>query len=150
MCIRDSFYRVQARGESLAAFVHRVRDAARILGVGLSEEEVVQIISEGVTPQEKLRLVFAERPRRYVDLDKLCVMPRAIQGNDETRGSSGMDLPELQMGEARGGPSRFRQVLPSRAVSYTHLDVYKRQYIYFTFILILLCYTCLLYTSRCV
>ena len=56
---QQHFYRVQAWGESLAAFVHRVRDAARILGVGLSEGEVVQIILEGVTPQERLRLVFA-------------------------------------------------------------------------------------------
>ena len=71
---QQHFYRVQARGESLAAFVHRVRDAARILGVGLSEEEVVQIILEGVTPQERLWLVFAERLHRYRDLDKLCVM----------------------------------------------------------------------------
>ena len=66
-------YRVQANGESLASFVNSIRDSARILGVGLSEEEIVQIILEGVTPQEKSRLVFAERPRCYADLDRLCV-----------------------------------------------------------------------------
>ena len=102
-------YRVQSRGESLAGFVHSVRDAARILGLGLSEEEIVQIILEGVTPQERLRLVFAERPRRFVDLDKLCVMSRAIQGNDEARGGGNMDIPDFSRGERRGGPSHPRQ-----------------------------------------
>ena len=72
------FYRVQSRGESLACIVQSVRDAAQILGLGLPEEEIVQIILEGVTPQERLRLVFAERPRRFVDLDKLCVMSLSL------------------------------------------------------------------------
>ena len=123
------FYRVQSRGESLAQFVHSIRDAARTLGLGLSEEEVVQIILEGVSPQERLRLVFAERPRRFVDLDRLCVMSNAIQTNDEARGGSSGDLPVSQRAEGRGCPSRPRQIQSVRAVSYTHLDVYKRQYL---------------------
>ena len=108
------FYRVQSRGESLAQFVHSIRDAARILGLGLSEEEVVQIILEGVSPQERLRLVFAERPRRFIDLDKLCAMSKAIQTNDEARGGSSGELPVFQKAEGRGGPSRPRQAQFSR------------------------------------
>ena len=96
MCIRD-----RLNGVSLADFVHSIRDAARILGLGLSEEEIVQIILEGVTPQERSRLVFAERPRSFVDLDKLCVLSRAIQGNDELRGSGGTSQPDFRRGERR-------------------------------------------------
>ena len=141
------FYRVQSRGESLAQFVHSIRDTARTLGLGLSEEEVVQIILEGVSPQERLRLVFAERPRRFVDLDRLCVMSKDIQTSDEARGDSSGDLPISQRAEGRSGPSRPRQAQSVRdreswgiiicyncnrpghvaPVSYTHLDVYKRQ-----------------------
>ena len=46
-------YRVQAHGENFAKFVQSIRDAVRILGLGLPENEVVQMIFEGVTPQER-------------------------------------------------------------------------------------------------
>ena len=53
MCIRDSFYRVQANGEDLAQFVASIKDSARILRLGLSETEIIQIILEGVTPPQR-------------------------------------------------------------------------------------------------
>ena len=79
-------YRVQAHGENFAEFARSIREAVRILGLGLPESEVVQMIFEGVTPQERSRLIFAERPRSYEDLEKMCVLSRAIQAIDESRG----------------------------------------------------------------
>ena len=47
-------------------------------GLGLREEEVVQMIFEGVTPQERSRFIFAERPRSFDDLNKLCVLSLSL------------------------------------------------------------------------
>lgn len=82
------FYRVQAHDESLALFITSIRDAARVLRIDMPEREIVQVILEGVTPQERSRLVFAERPQGFDDLHRLCVMSRSIQMADETRLSS--------------------------------------------------------------
>ena len=47
-------YRVQAHGENFAKFAQSIREAVRILGLGLPENEVVQMIFEGVTPRRDL------------------------------------------------------------------------------------------------
>ena len=75
MCIRD-----RANGEALGDFVQDIRKCARVLRLGLPEKDVVRIILEGVTPQERSRLVFADRPRCFADLEKLCVFSKTVQG----------------------------------------------------------------------
>ena len=52
-----------------------------IVGIGNSSSNF-----GGRDAQERSRLVFAERPRCFTDLDRLCVMSRNIQVNDESRG----------------------------------------------------------------
>ena len=79
------FYRVQASGESLAHFISSVKDAARILRLGLSESDVIHTILEGVTPEERSRLTFAVRPQSFIDLDRLCAESTTIRGNDDIR-----------------------------------------------------------------
>ena len=69
MCIRD----------------RDIRKCARVLRLGLPEKDVVRIILEGVTPQERSRLVFADGPRGFADLERLCVVSRTVQGIDESR-----------------------------------------------------------------
>ena len=99
---------VQANAEGLAQFVASIKEAAKILRLGLSEPEIIQIILEGVTPpQERSRLVFAERPR-FVDLDRLCVMSRAIQLNDESRGPGAARNLDFGGCERRAGQSQSR------------------------------------------
>ena len=99
------FYRVQASGEALAHFVSSIKDAARILRLGLPEPEIIQTILEGVTPQERSRLVFAERPRSFIDLDRLCALSKTIQGNDDTRGHEARRSADRQAVERRVGQS---------------------------------------------
>ena len=77
-----------------------------------SEPEIVQVILEGGTPQERSSLVFAERPRCFADLDRLCVMSRAIQSNDESRGPGVARKPDLGMAERRAGQSQSQAALP--------------------------------------
>ena len=52
----------------------------------MSESDIIQTILEGVTPQERSRLVFAVRPQSFIDLDRLCAVSKTIQGNDDIRG----------------------------------------------------------------
>ena len=188
------FYRAQANGEALVDFVQDIRKIARILRLGLPEKDIVQVILEGVTPQERSRLVFADRPRCFADLERLCVVSRTVQEIDESReqvahgkvrperhvgrivpsscgdeieiinscnerrrrspnvtcfrcgrlghvrrfctgvGSSPTSLPKapnvIQKGVNKGKICRRSSPAcrgSSKAVSYTHLDVYKRQ-----------------------
>ena len=48
----------------------------------------MRVILGGLNPQERLRLVFLERPRSFEDLSRACVFARTIQMNDETRSST--------------------------------------------------------------
>ena len=113
-------YRVQAHGESFAEFALSIREAVRILRLGLPDVEVVQMVVERVTPQERSRLIFAERPRSYEELNKMCVLSRAIQAIDESRGPVRANLGEFRAVERRAVQSQPRPE------------------------------SCLLYTSRCV
>ena len=60
-------------------YVHDIRKAARVLRLGLPETEVIQAILEGLNPQERSRLIFADRPRCFADLDRLCVVSSTVQ-----------------------------------------------------------------------
>ena len=120
------FYRVQARGETLAQYVQRIREIARILGMGMSEEEVVQHILDGVSADDRLRLVFAQRPQWFADLDRLCVMTEAMQMTDHARGDGRGAEPRPQRSEGPREPSFPRQAQPARNREQTK-DVYKRQ-----------------------
>lgn len=81
----DRLYRLQRVGESLAAFSADVRRCCKVLRLPVAEAEVVQIILEGITPEERSRLVFSSRPTTFSELDQLCVVARNIQLTDATR-----------------------------------------------------------------
>ena len=65
--------------------------------MGMSEEEVVQHILDGVSADDRLRLVFAQRPQWFADLDRLCVMTKAIQMSDHARGDGRGEEPRLSL-----------------------------------------------------
>ena len=68
-----------------------IRKTAQILRLGLPERDIIQVILEGVTPQERSRLEFADRPHCFADLDRLCVFARMVQANDESRERAAKD-----------------------------------------------------------
>ena len=86
------FYRVQANGEELADFVHDIRKAARILrlGLGLPERDIIQAILEGLNPQERSRLIFADRPRLRIWTGCVWFLELSRRGT-----SPGEELPEV-------------------------------------------------------
>ena len=63
-----------------------------MLRLGLPETEVIQAILEGLHPQERSRLVSADRPRCFADLEQLCVVSRTVQEVDESRGRDATDV----------------------------------------------------------
>ena len=65
--------------------MHDIRKAARVLRLGLPEGDIIQAILEGLHPQEISRLMFADRPRCFADLDRLCLVSRTVQAMDESR-----------------------------------------------------------------
>lgn len=79
------FYRSQGLRESLAAYCTEVRSASRVLRLDLSEEEVVQVILDGITPEERSRLVFCSKPVTFAELDQLVVTARNVQLIDQRR-----------------------------------------------------------------
>jgi hypothetical protein len=77
------YFRPQSRGESLAAYVTDIREMAVMLRQDEDERSVVQVITEGLHPRERNRLVFCDKPRTYTDLDNMCVYARNIAYGDE-------------------------------------------------------------------
>lgn len=59
---QERFYRLQNDRETLASFIANIMWVAMVLRVGLSESAVVDTILEGITPEERSRMVFAIRP----------------------------------------------------------------------------------------
>ena len=55
-------------------------------------QEVIQAILEGLNPQERSRLIFADRPRCFADLYRLCVVSKNVQAGDESRGRAATDV----------------------------------------------------------
>lgn len=90
----ERFYRPQGRRESLADYVASVKEAGRVLMVSMAEQEIVQTIVEGMNPEERSRLVFANRPTSFAELDKLCICSRSVQFADEQRGISSRMMSE--------------------------------------------------------
>lgn len=81
----ERVYRPQAPAETLSHFVGDVRGVARVLRLGLSERHLVDLILEGIKPEERSRLVFCSRPTSFADLDRLSIFSRGVQDADFQR-----------------------------------------------------------------
>lgn len=99
-------YRPQGFREPLPEFVAAVKQAGRVLRLGLSESDMVQIILDGINPEERSRLVFAGRPSTFLDLDRLCVTARSVQFLDQQRGQG--------LGYQAGAPSGTTPTMQER------------------------------------
>lgn len=82
---QQMFYRLQNENESLAGFVSSVRHARELLRLGLSEQDTVEVIIGAMTPAERSRLVFSDKPRSFADLDRLSVASHSIEFTDRQR-----------------------------------------------------------------
>ena len=142
----DLFYRFQANGEALGDYVQDIRKAARVLRLGLPDTEVLDVIMEGLNPQDRSRLIFAGRPRCFAEMARFCVVSNTVRPElaviipvnpflymtDPDPVTSSSPTPEDEKSHDGGAlPSSVEFNLDIAhgpgPVSYTHLDVYKRQ-----------------------
>jgi len=82
------FYRPQQTGESLSNFVGQVKEARRVLRLPHSEQETIQVVLEGLNPEERSRLALSSIPRSFSELDRWCVQSQNIQFLDSQRGDA--------------------------------------------------------------
>jgi hypothetical protein len=90
------YERVQAPSESLAQYVQSIREAAQILRIQESEEQVVQRISEGLNYVQRSRFVFQGPVKSFKDLDHLIVVDRRIAfAHDSEKTAVGLNQTEV-------------------------------------------------------
>lgn len=82
------FYRVQESSEQFADYVEEIRTAMVALCVDITEEEAVSNIVEGMTPEDRSRAVFCNKPKNFRELDQLVGAMQAVKLSDEVRGRS--------------------------------------------------------------
>lgn len=105
---QQKFYRLQKQGEELASFVSSIKLAAKVLKVGLTEKEIVNVIIEGVTPEERSRLVFTNRPHSFADLTRMCITSAGVAYNDILRqGLQSRALPTVPVMQIRRPQTNF-------------------------------------------
>jgi DNA-directed RNA polymerase subunit N (RpoN/RPB10) len=84
----DRYERVQKPAESLADYCQAVRDAALVLRVGESEEQVVARIVDGFSAAQRVRCVFQSLPRNFAQLEEIAVGDRSRCDVDHVGGDS--------------------------------------------------------------
>lgn len=81
----ERVYRPQAPAETLSCFVDGIRRVAEVLRLSLGERQLVDLILEGIKPDERSRLVFCQRPLSFADLERLSIVSRSVQDADAQR-----------------------------------------------------------------
>jgi hypothetical protein len=81
----ERYERVQAHNESLGSYIHSVREAALVLRIQETELQVVERILEGLTPNQRARLVFQGPPNSFKQFEHLVVVDHNIAFADNTR-----------------------------------------------------------------
>jgi hypothetical protein len=75
---QNLFRRLQHSDESFPAYVSSVRDAALVLKLPVSEQEIINNILDGLSPAQRSHFVFQTRPSTWADVDSLCVHDRNV------------------------------------------------------------------------
>lgn len=85
----DRLFRPQAFAETFSQYVCDVRTVVSVLRLGISEQELIDIILQGLKPDERSRLVFANKPTSFGELERLAILSRSIEDADRQRVSMG-------------------------------------------------------------
>lgn len=112
-------FRPQSHSESLSQYVGDIRTVGRVLRLSMSENQMVDIVLQGLNPEERSRLVFAPRPVSFADLERLAILSRSVQAADFQRSQEMGYLPQPvprpavvppvrpSAGRERGSPTCF-------------------------------------------
>lgn len=103
---REYYWKPQGAAEKLNQYVERVRTAALALDMQVTEAESVSNILEGMRPEDRSRLIFAQRPSNFPQLQQLVNSIEALAFADEQR-KPGIDEC-LVSTQDKGDPPRAR------------------------------------------
>lgn len=80
------FWRAQGSGETLTEYIDEIRTANIALELKVTEREVVGNILEGMRPEDRSRVMFANRPSTFIELEQLVTSIEGISFVDQRRG----------------------------------------------------------------
>ncbi|XP_039276064.1 uncharacterized protein LOC120349650 [Nilaparvata lugens] len=83
--VKDRFYRLQAPVEPISAYVVSIKESALLLRLEKSEAEVVSTILSGLSPHERSRLIFMNKPTTLAQLDEICIQAQNLHFADIER-----------------------------------------------------------------
>ncbi|KAG8328720.1 hypothetical protein J6590_103246, partial [Homalodisca vitripennis] len=69
----DLVHRSQEHNERLSSYISSIKENAKLLQCDYTEKEIVHIIKVGIAPNVRARLVFCDNPKKFEDLDQLCI-----------------------------------------------------------------------------
>jgi hypothetical protein len=128
---QDRYHRLQAKGESFATYINRIKQAAAVLQIPDTEQEIARNIVEGLHPEQRSRFVFQQGPQNFEDLDQLAILDQNLAFADRSReiGSSGSCFlarqPNVQISPVRASGSSARVVRSSSRQSKTCFFCHK-------------------------
>jgi hypothetical protein len=79
------YERVQKDGEPFSVYVQSIKDVTKVLRIDESEEQIVQRIVEGITPEQRARFIFQPRPSSFQHVKDLIIADRNMAYGDQTR-----------------------------------------------------------------
>ena len=85
---RNLVLRAQGTYERLAHYISEVRESALLLQVKWSEQQLVDTILVGLSPEERSRLALVKRPTTFTELELCCIHSSDVWYSDQNRSVS--------------------------------------------------------------
>jgi hypothetical protein len=81
----ERYKRVQAIAEPLTIYIQSIKDAAAVLRIAETEEEMVAKIVDGFSPMQRARFVFQKTSLSFAELEKLTIVDKNAAYADTIR-----------------------------------------------------------------
>lgn len=82
---QDLVLRPQKNSEPLSVYLQEVKLYNVVLKTEMVESDLVEIISQGLNPEERGRIVFYNQPKTFYDLEQLCINVQNVRYVDHVR-----------------------------------------------------------------
>ena len=82
---RNTVLRVQGAHERLTHYISEIRESSLLLKVNWSEQQLVETILVGLSPEERSRLALINRPNTFAELEQCCIHSSNVWYSDQNR-----------------------------------------------------------------
>lgn len=103
--VQEYCFRVQRGSETLSRYIESIRLSCLALELNIQESEVVQLILEGMRPQDRGSLVLCDRPRSFTDLRQVVFTVESTKFADAARAGSMVADRQIQGGGESHDPA---------------------------------------------